>query len=273
MSAGQRAAVLRASWAGLLLIVAVIAWTYTSRTTLFVNTYQVNVNVRTVTQPEAVEGEVQAARTFVTHRLAASGFVAPNSVFAVSVTPEADATGALSGRSIGVQTIAFRSIDHNALAQIPALLGAKYDLRADDSGRVDYDAATQIVIVGPFILFGPTDTAFFLEIALLVVAFGAMEVRRADPAAYPAGMHPIIVFCEIALIGALGVTLIALRQHSPQPLLPGYVAILLLANAALVRWLWVSRAKWSGLLRGSYWSVVTALVLIDTFNALTLLSK
>jgi hypothetical protein len=264
---------MRASWAGLAVIVVAICSSYLWRTSLFVNTYQVNVNIRSVTQPEAVKGEIQAARAFVMHKLEAGGIALNYRDYGLNATREADARGVLSGRIIGLENLAYRSLDRNALAQIPALLGAKYDLRAGDSGRVDFDSDTQIVIVGPFLLFGPTDAAFIAEVALLMFAFGASEVRRADPAAYPPGMHPIIVFLEIALIGTIGVTLIALRQHSVRPLLPGYVAILLLANIALARWLWGSRDKWSGSLRANYWSIVTALAAVDLLNALTFLPK
>jgi hypothetical protein len=273
MTPAQRFAARSAAWAGLALAVLYMACASIWRTALFVNTYEVNVNIRTVTEAAAVRGEIGAARAFVRQRLSASSVAFHVTDSEPSLTPEADANGILSGRTIGVETLAYRSLDFDKLAQIPGFLGAKYDLRGDDSGHVDYDAATEIRIVGPVLLFGPTDAAFLIEIALLVVAFGALEVRRSDPLAFPAGMHPVVIFLEISLIGAIGVSLVALRQHDAHPLLPGYVAIFLLANAALVRWLWVSRDKWSGSLRANYWSIVAAVAAVDIVNALTLLPR
>jgi hypothetical protein len=265
--------VARASWAGLLVFVLAVIWAYVWRDTLFVNTYQVNVNIRTVTQSAAVRREVAAARAFVMQRLASSSFALSYKDDGVDLSPEVDANGVRTQRTIGLEKISYRSLDRNALAQIPATLGATYDLRVDQSGRVDYDGNTQIVIVGPFLLFGPTDAAFLLEVALLVFAFGALEIRRGDPSAYPSGLHPIVVFLEIALIASIGVTLIALRQHSVHPTPLGYVVIFLLANVALVRWLWISRAKWSGRLRANYCFIIVALAAVDFMNGLTFLAK
>jgi hypothetical protein len=265
--------VTRASWAGLLVFVLAIISAYVWRDTLFVNTYQVNVNIRTVTQTAAVRREVAAARAFVVQRLASSVFALSYKDYGLDVTPEVDANGVPTQRTIGLENISYRGLDRNALAQIAAMLGATYDLRTDESGRVDYDRNTQIVVAGPFLLFGPTDGAFLLEVALLVFAFGALEIRRRDPLAYPSGLHPIVVFLEIALIGSIGVTLIALRQHSVHPTPLGYVVIFLLANVALVRWLWVSRAKWSGHLRANYCGIIVALAAVDLMNGLTFLAK
>jgi hypothetical protein len=217
-------------------IVLAIALTYSWRTSLFVNTYQLNVNIRGV-------GQSSAARTFVLRTVASSGNI-------------------FEQRDLRPGLLAYRSTDRNALAQIPALLGARYDVRTGGPGRVDFDKNTQIVISGPFLLFGATDAAVLVELALLFFAF-----------AYPSGMDAVFVFGRVALIGAAGAALIALRQQSEYPLLPGYIAILLLANVALVRWLWVSRDKWPGALRTNYFGIIAVLAAVDIANAVTLLPK
>lgn len=242
MTPGQRSAANRASWAALAISVAAIAVVYYWRASLFANTYEVHVNIRTVGPAGAATANIDAARAFVMRRL--SGSVA-----------------ARHYRDLG-NTLLYRGSDRNALAQIPAMLGAKYDLRSGDSGYVEFTRDTRIVIVGPFLLFGPADGAFLADIVLLVVAF-----------CYPTGMHPSIVFCQILLVGALAITLVAMRWHSGHPVLPAYVAILALANIALLRWLWVTRDRWSGTMRASYWSVIAALIVVDIANALTLVPK
>lgn len=266
MTSAQRVAASTAAWAALAIVVLCVACAYIWRTALFVNTYQLNVNIRSVTDPSAVNGEVRAARAFALKRLDASGIALQHKDSAIDVTAEADARGILSGRAIGVENLVYRSLDRNKLAQIPAVLGARYDLRTDGSGRLDYDTDTQILFVGPVLLFGPADAALFIEVALVVFAFGALEIRGA-------GMHPVVLFGEVALVGALAIALIALRQHNVHSLLPGYAAIFLLANLALVRWLWVTREKWSGSMRANYRSIVAVLAAIDLVTVLTFLAK
>lgn len=273
MTPGQRSAANRASWAALAISLTAIAAAYYWRAHLFADTYQVNVNIRTVAPAAAVAGNINAARAFVMRSLAGTVAARRYRDLGNSSAAETDGIGVLTGRTIGVENLQYRNTDRNALAQIPAMLGAKYDLQSEDSGHVDLTRDTEIVIVGPFLLFGPTDAAFLLEIGLLVVAFGALEIRGSDPESYPAGMHPFVVFCQILLIAAIAITLVAIRWHSAHPLLTAYIGILALANVALVRWLWITRDKWAGPIRASYWSIVAALMVVDIANALTLVRK
>ena len=234
MTPGQRAAANRASWTALAISIVAIAAVYYWRASLFANTYQLNVEIH---------GDVAAARAFVVRALAPNG-----------LPPALTATG-----------VVYRSGDRNALAQIPATLGARYDLQRAGPGEVQFGPHTQIVFVGPFLRFGPTDAAFLIEAALVAVALGVGAFRNS--------MHPAVVCCEIALAGSMAVSLIALRWHAGYPLLTAYIAIFLLANVALVRWLWITRDRWPGTMRASYWGVIAALMVVDIANALTLVPK
>lgn len=122
---------------------------------------------------------------------------------------------------------------------------------------------------GPSVTFSLTDAVPICLIALLLVGFGATERNASDVFAFPRGMQPIVVCCQLLSLGLLCCVFVSYLTAGESGFSVGLFVLNALVVINMTRWLWVSGSSWrtetSTLLAHRMIIAVTACVTIAGF--------
>jgi hypothetical protein len=105
-------------------------------------------------------------------------------------------------------------------------------------------AGIRLQTSGPSVVFSVADVLAVCLIALVVLGFGAAERNARDVFAFPQGMHPVVVCCQVLTLG-----LFCCFVTSYVPMRgTGFQAGMCVLTAAIGinsgRWLWISASSW-----------------------------